>query len=319
MKDYKIQIITGIIILVVGGFFARYKIFEDKIELKYILSEKITSDLSNKSEEAIQQLTIKNSGDVLINSIVVKINSEIFKYQIQKFRFTDSVSASLTPSKLEITYPELPPEGEIIIILKSLNSGISKDKVKIFHSKGIAKEAFSNNESYTSIFLISIFVIYLLFALYGIRYSLIDSYTSKIDYSPYEGILKHKTPWYISSTKWDEIRKKAIENLFKHESLGIIEKCSFYQILNSDKKDFLTDDEWNSVINKAEETFLKNLSKKLSQNYYYSDSSELTNLKKPKNIRLDTWKSIRDQSSKAICFHKLTRVLNYPSVMSTFI
>ena len=198
-----VGIIVGIIIIIATGLFAKYKIFDDKIELKYVLSEKITSDFNDKSEIAIQQLTIKNSGEVPINSIIIKIHADVSDFQIKKFRHNDSISTSKTLHYLEITYPELPPNGELFIILKSTNSGINDNEIEIFHNKGMAKEAFANNDSNSISYLLYIFIfIYLCLILFGLRSTLIDSFSYKIYYSPYEDILKHKKPWYFSLEKW---------------------------------------------------------------------------------------------------------------------
>lgn len=309
----KTQVLVGIILIVITGLFAKYKLFDDKIELKYTLSDRISSDFSNNSEEsAIQQLTIKNSGDVMINAIVIKINSTVSDYQVKKFRYTDTVSSSKTLSKLEIIYPELPPKGEFNIILKSISSGINKGNIEIYHSKGLAKEAFSNNESSSSILSLVLFVIYFAFLAYASRTAAIEYYSSKISYSPYDGILKRKKPWLISTKKWEEFRKDSIGKLFEKDYSNDIENYFAYQFLNSDKKEFLSDEEWNTIILKAENKLLTITSEKLYSSYYFKDYEKIKNVKKPKNVSHDTWQNIRKQFSRAICLHIFIDALQYP-------
>jgi len=309
----KTQILVGMILIVITGLFTKYKLFDDKIELKYTLSDRISSDFNDRSEEsAIQQLTIKNSGDVMINSIVIKINSTVSEYQIKKFRYTDTVSSSKTPSKLEIIYPELPPKGEFLIILKSISLGINKGNIEIYHSKGLAKEAFTNNESNSSILSLVVFVLYFALLSYASRISVIEYYSSKIYYSPYDGILKRKKPWLISEKKWEEIRKDSIDKLFEKDYSIDIENYFAYQILNSDKKEFLSDEEWNSIILNAEKKLLAIISEKLYSSYYFKDYERIKNIKKPKNVSHNTWGNIRKQFSRAICLHIFIDALQYP-------
>lgn len=308
----KTQLFVGIVILIIAGLFAKYKIFDEKIELKYALSEKITSDFNDKSEEAIQQLIIKNSGDVGINSILIKIHSSVSRFQIKKFRYNDSVSYSLTTNKLEITYPELPPNGYITVILKTINSGVNANEIEIFHSKGIAKEAFSSNESYRFLSPLVFLLIYTLIIGLSMRNFYTNLYKSRIYYSPYEGILEKKKPWFISNIKWNEIRKEAIEKLFEKGYAPTIEKSKYYQILNSEKKVFLSDDEWNAVIKKAEDKFLITVSEKLYGSYYFGRYEEINNLKKPINIHHDSWNSILMQISNGICLHKMLNAIRLP-------
>ena len=312
-----VGIIVGIIIIIATGLFAKYKIFDDKIELKYVLSEKITSDFNDKSEIAIQQLTIKNSGEVPINSIIIKIHADVSDFQIKKFRHNDSISTSKTLHYLEITYPELPPNGELFIILKSTNSGINDNEIEIFHNKGMAKEAFANNDSNSISYLLYIFIfIYLCLILFGLRSTLIDSFSYKIYYSPYEDILKHKKPWYFSLEKWTKLRKDAINKIFENGYSVTIEKSSFYNILDSEKANTLSIDEWKSIIEKAEEKLLIVVAEKLFRSYYFSYEEEIFNLKRPKYVHLDVWEKIQIQISIVTCLHKLIDVLRYSSESS---
>lgn len=309
----KTQIFGGIILLIVAGLFARYKIFDDKIELKYSLSEKIPSDfIDNVDESGIQQLTIKNSGDILITSIVVKINATIQDVKTNKFKSTDSVSLSKTKSHFEILYPELPPLGEIIVLLKSTGTGINKNNIEIYHSKGIAKEAFSDNDSYGNIIFLIVSVIYLILVLFSLKNSFRDSLESRAKYSSME-ILRRKKPWFVNEIKWLEIRKNAISNFIEGDYVLTIEKSEIFQLLNSEKKQFLSEDEWHILLNKAENKIQLKITEKIYKSYYGSGFEELFNLKKPLNISFESWKKINEEVSKAFCIHKIRDVLRYGS------
>ncbi|WP_026473536.1 hypothetical protein [Alkaliflexus imshenetskii] len=307
----KTQVIGGIILLVIAGLFAKYKIFDEKIELKFSLSEKIPSDFIDNIEGAgIQQLTVKNSGDVLISSIVIKIDANIQELRINKFKSTDSVTISKTNNYTEILYPEIPPSGEVIILLKLLGNSINNDRIEIIHSKGTAHEAFSDRKSYGNTIFLVISFIYLIVTFFGLRGSLVDSLESRAKYSPLE-ILKRNKPWYVKDTKWHEIRETAISNYIEKDYVSTIEKSDSYQLLNTEKKYFLSEDEWLVLLDKAEKKILLKITEKIYQSFYDLNFEELSNLKKPINISYENWKKINEEISKAYCMHKIRDTLRF--------
>jgi len=309
----KTQIVVGIILLVLGGLFAKYKIFDDKIELKYSLTNKIPSDFSeSKPEAGIQQLTIKNSGDLMINSITIKINSQIIDYKVKKFKSTDSITSSKAKNYLEIGYPELPPLGEVIVLLETSQKGINNSDVQIFHSKGLAKEAFSNNDSWGNWIFLFASLIYLTLTMFGLRNLYSDSLQSKVSYYPYD-LLKRKKPWYFKEEKWFDIRKDALDSIVKRDSVFNIENSESYKMLNTDKQDFLSDEEWSILKQKAEEKLKIIVSEKINKSYYDSSFDELSNLSKPKYISYESWKKIYEEVSKGYCTHKQREILHYDS------
>lgn len=311
------QIIVGIVLLVLGGLFAKYKIFDDKTELKFSISEKIPSDfIENIDESVIQQLTIKNSGDILIASIVVKIDATIQDVKINKFKSTDSVSISKARNHLEILYPELPPLGEVIVLLKSSGNGINYNNIEIFHSKGIAKEAFSSNDSHGSIYFLVLSFVYLIMIFFTLKVTLSDILESKSKYSSLE-ILRKKKPWYVSPNKWIEIRKVAITYYLNKDHLLAIEKSEAFHLLNSEKKDFLSKDEWHELLDKAENKIRQRITENIYKSFYNENFEELSNLKKPINISYESWKRINEEVSKAFCIHKMRGILRYEYYNST--
>lgn len=304
-------IIGGVFLLLIGGLFTKYKFFDDKVELKYLLSEKIESDFTERNNEAIQQLSIKNSGDIIINSIVIKINAEIIDFHIKKFRHTDSVFSSPLKDKIEIIYPELPPEGEIYIIIKSSNLGIGNNQLEIYHSKGKAKEAFSSDKSYGGLFVLLFFsLIYLILSLIGLRNSLIDSYSFKVYYNSYKDILLRKRPIYIPENKWNKLREDSIEYLFVRDYSINVKDSLCYDILNSKKPDLIDDIEWNRIKIKAEEKLIKLVSERLYQYFSFAHADEMMALKKPSNMDSTNWIKIKKEISTRYCTTKLNDILN---------
>ncbi len=301
----KNQIIGGVILLIIAGLFAKYKVFDDKVELKYSLSEKIPSDfVDDIDEEGIQQLTIKNSGSVLISSIVIKINANVHDVKVNKFKSTDSISITKSNKTSEILYPEIPPFGEVIVLLKVKGSSIDKNNVEVYHSKGTANEAFSDTSSYRDIVFFTVLFVYLIIIFFYLRKGFVDLLESRAKYS-YLDILRRKKPWYVKDSKWIEIRNSAISNYIEKDYTSTIEKSESYQLLNTEKKEFLSEDEWFDILKKAEDKILRKITEKIYDSYYNMSFEELSNLKKPINISYKNWKKINEEISKAFCMHKL--------------
>ena len=311
------QIIGGVMLLIIAGLFAKYKIFDDKIELKYSLSEKIPSDFADSIDESgIQQLTIKNSGDLLVSSIVVKIEANVQELKINRFKSTDSVNILKTNRSLEILYPEIPPLGEVIVLLKIKgNSNINKNNIEIYHSKGKAYEAFSDKKTYGNTIFLIVSFIYLLVIFFNIKSSFVDGLELRAQYSCLD-VLKRKKPWYVKDSKWIEIRKKSISNYIEKDGISTIEKCDSYQLLNTDKKPFLSEDEWLELLDKAENRIKLKITEKIYQSFYNLSFEELSNLKKPKNVSYENWKIINNEVSKAYCIHKMRDTLLYGNFYS---
>lgn len=309
-SEFVRNLLIGIIILIISGLVAKYKLFDDRAELKYLLSDKIESDFTGGNNQAIQQLTIKNSGDIKIEDIVIKINSEIIDFNVKKFRYNDSISHKKYSDKLEIQYPELPPEGEILIVLKSKNQGIYNNQLEIYHSKGLALEAFNRGASYGNLILILIALLNLPLFIYGLRNSLIDSYDHKIYYNPYKDILLERKPWYYPENKWKQLREKAIDYIFEKDFSININSSLCYSILDSEKSDSLNDFEWNAVKNKAEDKLKSIISNRLYLDFYFIRPEELINLKKPINISNSKWAEIEQEISKRYCVDILFSTLN---------
>ena len=306
---------NGIIITlltIILGLLGNY-IVSDKPELKYNLSERIPSDFSDKVEEAgVQQLTINNTGDITLTSIVTKINSSVIDYQIKKFRHIDSISISKTSNFLEIVYPELPPKGQFTVILKTPYSGLTNNEIEIIHNKGIAKEAFSGKES-NSLYIatIIIYVIIVLFFIVGFWQFTINDYHRYCYNNPYKEILTKKMPWFFSSKKWEKLRKEAISNIFNNEFDISIEESLMYKILNNDKNENLSDDEWGFIKNKSEKKLALIIVKNIYENFEFNFSTQICRLKKPKYISDPIWDDIRNIISKSYCNEKIYSLLKY--------
>ena len=115
--------LTLVVLLIVAGM--SYIYFTDKPDLRYNLSQRLpTTFTGGNSSENIQLLEIKNIGKSEATGIIIKLNKQIVKYEIQKYLKTDKVDSSKEGDPFEVKYSSLPPGANFKIILKSVGDGL---------------------------------------------------------------------------------------------------------------------------------------------------------------------------------------------------
>jgi len=307
----KSSIISGIILILITGLAAKF-IFNDKIELRYILSERIpTTFIDGNDSESIQQLEILNTGVTEIQKIIIKIHAEILDYDVLKVASTDSVQILKTNESLEIIYPNIPPKAGIKIILKSSGQGVSENSISINHSKGIAKKVFEKGNSLNFV-PIALAFIYLILITFIIRSITIDSFNSDINYKPYDKILKRKRPWFVSAKKWQDIRNEALGKIYNQDTHHDIKTSLSYQILDIEKPELINDEEWIKLKIEAHKKIISLIAQLVNQSYNWSIEEILT-IKKPKNLEDVTWKEIKTIIGKAYITKCILNIRNYNS------
>lgn len=303
------SIIAGIVLIVVGGLITKF-FFDDKTELRYVISDRIpTNFFDGKESESIQQLELLNTGDTELQRIIIKIKTTVLEYYIQKVAFSDSIIISKANRTLEIIYPQIPPEGNIKIIIKSAGEGVSVNDLDIKHSKGSAKPALETNNS-IGFAAIGLMLLYLIFTLYGLRTTLIESVANKVNYSPYDDILKRSKPWYISLNKWKQFREDSLRNIFTRELITNITNTSYYQILDTERHKNISDDEWIMLKIASQKKLLNRISESVNKGYSWK-IDEFISLRRPKNIDEDVWKEIKSIISNAYVTSLILKVRDY--------
>jgi hypothetical protein len=301
------NLIVTILGLVISGFLVYY-LTKDKIDVRYTLSENIPLSFynTNQPSENIQQLEIKNSGDVLVKKVIIKIDKQIDDYSLKKYSETDSVSVS-KKSGFEMNYPELPPKGSIKLILKTKDNIVKDEDIEIYDDKGIVYEAFkeSNQTSYWSSILA---VVYIILIIYNIYNSIVDGINS--EYDPFEKILKRGKPFFVTNSKWSEFRKDAIKELFKTDYSLYVKNSLAAKILQEEKDSHITENEWIEIVNSAQREYRKLLERECLDSY---DIMKLLTLKKPRNIESLMWDEIISSISKSYSVYKI-RELRYEKI-----
>jgi hypothetical protein len=305
----KTSVVSGIILIIFGGIASKY-VFDEKVELKFILSDRIpTSFLDGDNEEtSVQQLELINTGDVELERVIIKIKSEVLEYHVRKIASIDSIDVAKTKSLLEIIYPTIPIEAKVGIIIKTNGEGISVNDLEITHSKGSAKE-FAKSPNFFSYLYFGSILFYLILITNSIRSTYLDSLSSKVYYSAYDGILKKSKPWFVAGNKWQELRKDAIDHCFDREPYDIPNSLS-YQILSMPAAKEIKPEEWNSLKLKAQKSLIYLVSGTIYQGISWNPDRLLT-LAKPKNIDPDSWTKVVELISKGFVTQRMLRLGNY--------
>lgn len=303
------SIIAGIVLIVIGGLITKF-VFDDKTELRYVLSDRIPTNFFDGDEtESIQQLELLNTGDIELLRIIIKVKTNVLEYYIQKVTSSDSIIVSKTNSLLEVLYPQIPPDGNVKIIFKSSGNGVNENDLDIKHSKGSAKPALATNNSVRFVSL-GLMLLYLIFAMFGLRTILLDAVATKVYYKPYDEILKKSKPWYIPLNKWKKIREDSIKYVFNNEYSSNVINSLCYQILDTEKQKFITDDEWIKLKLASQKRLIITISENLNQSYNW-EIDKYISLKRPRNIDDDVWGNITSLISKAYTISRVFNVSDY--------
>ncbi len=223
----------ALLISVAAGFLVYYVTIATP-NIKYSLLGPIPVSMSNVSNN-VQQLDIKNFGNQAANDITVKIKGNNITYELLKYSLGDTEKVFNTENQLEIIYPQLPPEANISIIIKSQDPVLLKD-IAVSHQNGKGKEILSSSNNFLLDYLI-ILVGYLIFSILGWRGARLSYFERLANRSPNE-ILEKDNPFYVSEEKWQSIREIAIRTKLivdsKFRNYIELEKDEKFDLLSGD-------------------------------------------------------------------------------------
>jgi len=309
MTKMKNSIIAGVVLIIVSGLFAKF-VFDDKAELRYVVSDRIpTNFFDGKESESIQQIDLLNTGDTELKRIIVKIKADVLDYSIQKVANSDSVVVSNVRGLFELVYPQMPPEGAIKIIIKSAGGGIENYDIDVKHSKGSAKQALEVNDTLNYIGF-GLIALYFALVIYGLIMVLTELIASRVYYNPYDGVLKKSKPWYVPLGKWEKFREDSLKHVFDRDYSLKVNDTLYYQILDTEKQRFIADNEWPDLKLSAQKELIHHISKNVNQGFSWK-IKEFIALKKPKYIDGDVWGEIRSLIGKAYVASLVLSVNDY--------
>lgn len=251
------KIINAPIIVAVIGVILTVILSTQKTELRYTLSDEIPINLTNEKIQNVQQLVIKNTGDVLAEKIVININGKIEKYSIISYSKTDVVEEFLEENSLQLVYPELPEKGLIQITFIS-GRKIQDADIEIKYNKGLAEEALSSGMD-ADIFIMLCYVIFAGLIIGGVYKAATDF---NVEYYYQRYLKRRKKFWYINNERWDTLRKesvnvwqkKLLEETIECYNISNIDQTRSFKFLN-EKPEYLLSDEWEILRNTAEKAW----------------------------------------------------------------
>jgi hypothetical protein len=325
MKQITTTLIIPLIIGLLVAYFAFY-ISKESVDLRYTISEKIpTKYLEYSTVENVQQLTVKNNGDIAAEKIIIKINEAINEYDILKNSATDIVKEHNTTGHFEAIYPSLPPGAQFSYIFKTSGSGLTEKGIEISHNKGKATAALSSDVASLatqigSFAFLGMMLFYFLLFMFQIRSSIIENLESSGNYLSFYEFLSKKKPFYVPLEKWKSLRRKYIGSKCKVDYFysTAFEELDIYKILNQDTPSYLTLDEWELFKEVATKHLVDYLSYSVKVDGVYNDFSKYLALTKPKHFSDSKWEDISNELNKTFIVSKKLNEKYYSSAKEIY-
>ena len=252
------------------------------------------------------------------------MNGNIQKYEIKKYSGQDNIQEfELTDSNgKQICYSKLPKDGSIIITMN-----ISKPdslKVEIKHDKGKASEVFSSREGIGIVYLFFLTIIIIYF--YLSAKSFVDDYwiSSVLQYDK-KKILNKKQPFYLSESKWKEIKTLAIKNELaeiRNETFISVEglkdsEATFYLTAQNLEKLELSDDEKKKMLSETSEIYLKNLRIEYNRTYSENEYIRAFSIIRPELVEESKWNEEREILLSNYKDYCISRCYNFYDIPNT--
>lgn len=288
-----------IIIAIIGSIIIPLFIWwsnQNKPDIRFTLSDPIRIG-QGEGGKIWQQMEVRNNGNIEAKDIQVKINNQIESYELSKNSEADKPDIYSSPKMFELRYPVLPPGGLFALTLASTKSRIIITDISILHSSGQGVEAFSKRSLISTlgpvVFLLTMLyyfgsIIYLYFV-YRIEHHM--------QFSP-EILLKRRKPFYLNEEKWNQLRKDAIENVFRYsEEYQETSTTKSYRILCEDRPSYLNIDEWNELLKNAREKVVRNIKTRIQDSYDPSKLLLVLKLKRPAYMLESTWMALQKEAN----------------------
>ncbi len=312
MKNILSQITVGVVVIILGWGIFNW-ITTPTADIRYTLLEPIAVKIAD-TPQYIQQLDIKNLGKLEATNLNIRIDASNLTCDVIKYSQADDEKIYVEENQTEISYPKLPPGGEIKIILKSsTNYNVNTKNIDIGHDKGKAKEILSSTNTDTiKWFFILIMAIYIALSINSWRSTILTRYERNA-YTDPDRILKKRKPFYASEEDWKSIRADAIR---RKVHLGIdyineyedIDKNENYKFLSMEQPGYLDDNEWRQLLEASAKTFEKFLRMNLA-NGTILDKTVLPDC--PKYYSVNAWNSFSDKYFKKYINEKIEKIFRF--------
>lgn len=196
--------------------------------------------------------------------------------------------------------------------------------VDIKHNKGKASEVFSSRAGVGIVYLVLLVIILIYFCLSA--KSFVDDYwiSSVLQYDK-KKILNKKKPFYLSESKWKEIKELSIKNELaeiRNESFISIEslkdsKAAFYLTSKNIEKLEVSDEEKKKIISEVSKIYIENYRNKCNRLYSESECIIAFSILRPELIEEAKWIEERDRLLKIAKDYFISRCYDFYDIPKT--
>lgn len=243
--------ISGILATVIAGLLL-FHFTRERADLVFFLSDALplpTKDVG----KSVQQLEIRNVGNKAAENIVVRVSPHLETLRVIPFSASDKYATTQTAGDSELTYPTLPPDGTIKLILQIAGAPVAPSAVLIAHSGGRARGALSDEDWSLSFWVFQgLTVFYLglcLRSVYGWR---VESLERDARLKPRDVLLKQK-PLLLSASAWNEVQKEAARCFFDSTPSyrARVEDTPSYWVLDRETPSRVPAEIWEQLVREA--------------------------------------------------------------------
>ena len=299
MKDkFLIPLLIGLAITA-ATIFGTYYYNRTVPDVRYTLSEPIPiSFLSpNGNPESIQQLEIKNVGNLKSERVRVKITGHIRAYKLDPYSQEDKPNVFSEGSNFEIAYPELPPQGGFTVTVKAEGFTVNSSNLMIGDSTGPSRAALSKESSSGSFSWIFV-AINLISAMV---YWIVTAWKIKelnLDVAPMTALLRMRRPWYLTQKRWSKLFVGAITYKLERDYAHHAETSNSYQLLNTNRPKDLDESDWEEITAKASTKFKGVYDEGLRRSVMTSEVLRVMEMEKPRHLSETDWCGLLARSAK---------------------
>jgi hypothetical protein len=305
-----------IVTLVAGGLLYEYQ--KEHVDLRYTLSESIpTSFLESSASESVQQLTIRNSGNISSGKIQLKIKTKVIAYDLMKHSVEDIVTVSQMKNSFESSYPNLPPDSQYTYVFRTADDSLSHTDIEITYPKGKGVDALSKQSEWeVAELLYYLFILALAFLFFrDIFRELKASALNFPSYKTFSEVLALTKPFYVTRVDWNKTRGEYLNNLDKKDlSLSLtLEDDDSYRGLNLDKPDYLSNEEWEVFKVSFSSRFERVFEFLIKSSIYTDDIEKMFLVKKPLKFSQIKWNELVNKASHEL--YKINCMSHYNSTV----
>ncbi len=279
-------------------------------DVRYSLSEPILVSFAHpggklpdgKPAEVVQQLEVKNVGNLQADNVLVKIRGSVKEYILKKHSETDDTKETNRERLFEVHYPALPPGGSFQLSFKSNGDGVAARDVSVSDSRGLARDALASAGPGTGTYVLwSLIAFYLLLILSTLRSSSVGGWKIGKWREPVGQIVSSTKPFYMSEKEWKGAVTDAVKEAIRGPHLIHLDisKHPAYRLLQLDAPSALADDaEWKVCTELAVDTLVKEYSGAVNGAFPESRVLEILDTQRPRDFPESKWMELKTHASK---------------------